>query len=331
MSFWRERKVLITGAGGFIPSHLTELLVARGAKVRAMTHYNSRNTWGHLDDLPNAVLKEIEIISGDIRDPYFCRKSVEGTSVVMHLAALIAIPYSYIAPAEQVSTNIMGTLNILQACRELGVEKVCHTSTSETYGTGIYVPIDEKHPLQGQSPYSASKIGADKMAESYYCSFATPVAIVRPFNTYGPRQSARAIIPTIVSQIAAGKQEIHLGSLSPSRDLTYVQDTVEGFAMIAECPETVGQVVNLGTGVGVTIGELAELIMKLMGRRVEILEDHDRIRPDKSEVMRLLCCADKAQTLTGWAAKVPLEEGLRRTITYIHAHLDRYKTNIYNI
>lgn len=331
MSFWHGRKVLITGAGGFIPSHLTELLVARGANVRAMVHYNSRNTWGHLDHLSQALLKELEVVSGDIRDPYFCRKAVEGTSVVMHLAALIAIPYSYLAPAEQVSTNVMGTLNVMQACRELGVEKVCHTSTSETYGTGIYVPIDEVHPLQGQSPYSASKIGADKVAESYYCSFATPVAIVRPFNTYGPRQSARAVIPTIISQIAAGKQEIRLGSLSPSRDLTYVQDTVEGFAAIAECPDTVGQVVNLGTGVGVTIGELAELIMRLMGRRVEILEDHDRIRPEKSEVMRLLCCANKARALTGWTAKVPLEEGLLNTIAYVQAHLDNYKTSIYNV
>lgn len=331
MNYWHDQKVLITGAGGFIASHLVELLASRGAKIRAMVHYNSRNTWGHLDSLPRQVLNNIEIISGDIRDPYFCHKAVEGTSVVMHLAALIAIPYSYLAPAEQVSTNVMGTLNILQACRDCRVEKICHTSTSETYGTGIYVPIDEKHPLQGQSPYSASKIGADKIAESYFCSFGTPVAIVRPFNTYGPRQSARAVIPTIISQIAAGMETIQLGSLSPSRDLTFVQDTVEGFAAVAECPDTVGEVVNLGTGVGVTIAQLAETIMTLMGRRIEILADADRVRPEKSEVLRLLCCADKARNLTGWSAKVPLEEGLLRTIDYVQSHMHQYKPQIYNI
>ena len=331
MGFWSDRRVLITGAGGFIGSHLTELLVRHGARVRAMAHYNSRNDWGNLEHLSRDVLQSVEVVSGDIRDPFFCRKAVEDTSVVMHLAALIAIPYSYVAPAEQVSTNVLGTLNLLQACRELGAEKVCHTSTSETYGTGLYVPIDEKHPLQGQSPYSASKIGADKIAESYHCSFGTPVAVVRPFNTYGPRQSARAVIPTIISQIASGKHEIRLGSLAPIRDLTYVLDTVDGFRRVAESSRTVGEVVNLGTGRGVTIGELADAIMGIMGRKVAVVTDDDRIRPEKSEVQRLLCDARKAHELTGWTPQVALEEGLRHTIRFIRDHLDLYKPDIYNV
>jgi NAD dependent epimerase/dehydratase len=331
MAFWNGTRVLVTGAGGFIASHLTELLVRQGARVRAMVHYNSRNDWGHLELAPPEVRRELEIVSGDIRDPFFCRKAVEGNRVVMHLAALIAIPYSYVAPAEQVATNVMGTLNVLQACRELGVEKICHTSTSETYGTGIYVPIDEKHPLQGQSPYSASKIGADKVAESYHCSFGTPVAVVRPFNTYGPRQSARAVIPTIVSQIASGKAQVRLGSLLPVRDLTYVLDTADGFRAIAESPLTVGEVINLGTGRGVAIGELASMIMRIMGRQVEIVTDDDRVRPERSEVQRLLCNAEKARELTGWMARVPLEEGLARTVEFVRGHLHLYKADIYNV
>jgi NAD dependent epimerase/dehydratase len=296
-----------------------------------MVHYNSRNDWGQIEYLDAAIRKELEVVSGDVRDPFFCRGAVEGTSVVMHLAALIAIPYSYLAPAEQFSTNVMGTLNVLQACRELGVEKVCHTSTSEAYGTGIYVPIDEGHPLQGQSPYSASKIGADKIAESYFRSFGTPVAVVRPFNTFGPRQSARAVIPTIVGQVASGMETVRLGSLTPVRDLTYVADTVGGFLAIAESPATVGEVVNLGTGRGVTIGELASLIMKIMDRAVPIVADERRVRPPESEVERLLCDPRKANDLTGWTAQVSLEEGLRRTIEFIRGNLSRYKVDIYNV
>ena len=331
MGFWTGKQVLVTGAGGFIGSHLVETLIGRGAKVRAMVHYNSRNDWGNLELIPKEVRRDLETLNGDLRDPFFCQQAVEGMEIVMHLGALIAIPYSYLAPTDYVATNVMGTVNILQACRRAGVAKICHTSTSETYGTGIYVPIDEKHPLQGQSPYSASKIGADKMAESYYCSFGTPVATVRPFNTYGPRQSARAVIPTIISQIASGKDCISLGSLTPSRDLTFVQDTADGFLAIAECPDTLGQTLNLGTGKGVTIGELAELIMRIMGRKVEIQAADERIRPEKSEVMRLLSDYSKVNTLTGWVPRTSLEEGLGQTIAFIQSHLSTYKTDLYNL
>lgn len=331
MSFWASKTVLVTGAGGFIASHLVETLVQRGATVRAMVHYNSRNDWGQLERIQASTRDSLDIVAGDIRDPFFCHKAVEGVSTVFHLAALIAIPYSYIAPAEQVSTNVLGTLNVLQACRDLGVEKVCHTSTSETYGTAQYVPIDEKHPLQGQSPYSASKIGADKIAESYYRSFGTPVATVRPFNTYGPRQSARAVIPTIIGQIAAGKSQIRLGSLAPVRDLTYVTDTVEGFLAIAESPQTIGEVINLGTGLGVTIGELATLIMTTMNRRLEIVTDEERIRPEESEVMRLICNPQKARALTGWFAKTSLEDGIKKCVRFIEENIAAYKTDIYNV
>lgn len=331
MSYWSGRRVLVTGAGGFIASHLVELLVRAGATVRAMVHYNSRNHWGQIELLDKDVRSGLEVICGDVRDPFFCRKAVEGESVVMHLAALIAIPYSYVAPAEYVSTNVVGTLNVLEAARDLGVEKIVHTSTSETYGTARYVPIDEEHPLQGQSPYSASKIGADKIAESFHLSFGTPVATIRPFNTYGPRQSARAVIPTIISQLAAGAKTIRLGSLDPVRDLNYAADTAGAFAAVAESPKTVGQVVNAGTGKGITVGELAELIMDVMGTRAKIECDQARLRPGGSEVMRLIASTGKIRELTGWQAATPLRDGLARTAEYIRGHLDLYKPDIYNV
>ena len=331
MSYWSGRKVLVTGAGGFIASHLVELLVRAGAGVRAMVHYNSRNNWGQIELLDKDVRSALEVICGDVRDPFFCRKAVAGESVVMHLAALIAIPYSYAAPAEYVSTNVVGTLNVVEAARDLGVEKIVHTSTSETYGTARYVPIDEEHPLQGQSPYSASKIGADKIAESFFLSFGTPVATIRPFNTYGPRQSARAVIPTIISQLATGAASIRLGSLDPVRDLNYAADTAAAFAAVAESPATIGQVVNAGAGKGISVGELAELIMEVMGVRARIECDAARVRPGGSEVMRLIAANDKIRKLTGWQPATPLREGLARTAEYIRGHLSLYKPDIYNV
>lgn len=331
MNFWEGKHVLVTGAGGFIGSHLTERLVRSGANVRAMTHYNSRNDWGQIELLEKDICQSLDIISGDIRDPFFCRHAVEGQEVVMHLAALIAIPYSYVAPADYVFTNVIGTLNLLEAARDLGVSKIVHTSTSETYGTARYVPIDEEHPMQGQSPYSASKIGADKIAESFYCSFQTPVATIRPFNTYGPRQSARAVIPTVISQLVSGKKTIKLGSLDPVRDLTYAQDTAAGFMAIAESEKTVGQVVNIGTGKGISIGELAGLIINITGADAEIVCDQQRIRPEKSEVMQLLAKTEKAQKLTNWKPEVSLRQGLQNTVEYIENNIELYKPDIYNI
>ena len=331
MPYWKGKRVLVTGAGGFIGSHLTERLVREGAKVRAMVHYNSRNDWGQVELLDQSVRDGLEVFSGDIRDPFLCREAVKDQAVVFHLAALIAIPYSYVAPADYVFTNVVGTLNILQACRDLGVEKMVHTSTSETYGTAQYVPIDEKHPLQGQSPYSATKIGADMMAESFFRSFRTPVATLRPFNTYGPRQSARAVIPTIISQLVAGKKEIRLGSLEPVRDLNYVEDTAEAFMAVAECPKTVGEVVNAGRGEGISVGDLAKRITRVMGVEATVVLDQRRIRPDASEVQRLVCNAEKLKALTGWRPRTSLDDGLAATIDYINSHLDRYKPDIYNI
>jgi NAD dependent epimerase/dehydratase len=331
MGFWQARRVLVTGAGGFIGSHVTERLVRAGAKVRAMVHYNSRNDWGHLERLDKEIRESLEVISGDIRDPFFCRQAVKDQQAVMHLAALIAIPYSYIAPADYVFTNVVGTLNVLQACRDLGTEKMVHTSTSEAYGTAQYVPIDEKHPLRGQSPYSASKIGADKVAESFYLSFNTPVATIRPFNTYGPRQSARAVIPTVISQLAAGRSTVRLGSLEPVRDLTFAQDTAAAYLAVAESPKTVGEVVNAGTGQGISIGDLAKLIIEVIGARAEVERDTARVRPDKSEVMRLVCCADKIRALTGWTARTPLRDGLVQTVEYVRRHIDLYKPDLYNV
>jgi NAD dependent epimerase/dehydratase len=325
----KGKKVLVTGAGGFIGSHLTEKLVSDGAEVRAFVHYNSRNSWRNLEMLPKETQDTLDIVSGDVRDPFFVRHVVKDCDVVLHLAALIAIPYSYIAPRDFVDTNVLGTLNVMQACLDEGVEKVVHTSTSETYGTAKYVPIDEKHPLQGQSPYSASKIGADKIAESYYLSFDLPVATIRPFNTYGMRQSARAVIPTIISQALTNKK-VKLGSLRPIRDYTYVSDTVQGFIRMVESDKSVGQVINIGSNSEVVIGNLAEKIISLIGRDAQIVCDESRIRPENSEVERLLCDNTKAMKLLGWEPSVSLEEGLKKTIEWISENISVYKPDIYN-
>ena len=327
---WSNKTVLVTGASGFIGSHLTEQLVALGASVRALVHYNSRNDWGHIDRLPQMIQQELEIIPGDIQDPYATQKAVSGCEIVFHLAALIAIPYSYRAPVSYVETNVKGTLNVMQACLSEGVAKVVHTSTSEAYGTAIYTPIDENHPLQGQSPYSASKIGADKIAESYWLSFDLPVATIRPFNTYGPRQSARAVIPTIITQ-ALAKDEISLGALTPVRDLNFVQDTINGFIRIAESEKSIGEVINIGFGQGITIGDLANKIFKLMGKDVKIVTDESRFRPPKSEVFKLICDHRKAEKLVDWAPQFTLDQGLAETIEYIRNNLDLYKAELYNL
>jgi NAD dependent epimerase/dehydratase len=327
---WQGQRVLVTGAGGFIGSHVVERLVELGARVRALVRYNSRNEWGLLELLPAAIKNQIEVVLGDLTDPPSTAGMVQGCRIIYHLAALIGIPYSYLAPAHYVATNCCGTVNLLEAARNHGVECLVHTSTSETYGTAQYTPIDEIHPLRGQSPYAASKIGADKLAESYYLSFGLPVVTLRPFNTYGPRQSARAIIPTIISQGLSGKV-IRLGRLTPIRDLTFVSDTVEGFIQAAACPQAIGQVINLGSGRSITIGELARKIVNLLGGGKEILSEPERVRPDASEVMELICNYSKAQDLLGWEPKVSLAEGLDRTITYIRDHLTLYKPQLYNI
>jgi len=326
-----NKNILVTGAGGFIGSHLVERLVDEGCKVRALVHYNSSGKWGNIEILPDQVKKEIEIFPGDITDPFSVKKAVEGCEIVFHLAALIAIPYSYNAPHSYVATNVTGTLNVMEASRQCGVEKVVHTSTSETYGTAIYTPIDENHPLQGQSPYSASKIGADKIAESYHCSFNLPVATIRPFNTYGPRQSARAVIPTIISQALAGKTRIRIGSLTPVRDFSYVKDTVDGFVKMALSDRSVGELINVGFGAGITIGELAEKIIKIIGGKVEIISDDQRVRPKNSEVMELICSNNKAKELIDWEPHYNLMDGIKETVSFIQDNLDLYKTEIYNI
>jgi len=327
---WKGKKVLVTGAGGFIGSHLTEELVKSGARVRGLVHYNARNDWGLIELLTKEIRQELEVVTGDVQDSFMMRKTIRGSDIVFHLAALIAIPYSYLAPESYVNTNVKGTLNVLQACLEEGVEKVVHTSTSETYGTARYTPIDENHPLQGQSPYSASKIGADKIAESFHLSFGLPVVTSRPFNTYGPRQSARAIIPTIVTQVLSSS-EVKLGLLTPVRDLTYVKDTVAGFLKIVESDGSVGEVINIGTGIGIPIGELVEKISGLVGKEVTIIRDEQRVRPEKSEVMELICDRRKAKELIDWEPQYTLEEGLRETIKWIKKYLDLYKPGIYNI
>lgn len=324
------RRVLVTGAGGFIGSHLTERLARDGAQVRALVHYNSRNDWGHLEFLPAEIQASIEVITGDIQDPFAVRKAVSGCDTVFHLSSLIAIPFSYVAPQSYVATNINGALNVMQAALDESVEKVVHTSTSECYGTALYVPIDEKHPLQGQSPYSASKIGADMIAESYYRSFNLPVATIRPFNTFGPRQSARAFIPNVIVQ-ALSRNTIRVGSLHPTRDMNFVADTVEGFVAAARSPKSVGEVINIGSGREISMVELANLIISLTGSKAELVSESARIRPENSEVERLLCDNAKAMELLDWTPKHSLEEGLKATIAYIDANLGRYKADIYNI
>ena len=328
---WKNVRVVVTGAGGFIGSHLTEELARRGARVRALVHYNSRGHWGFLENLDPSLQKRVEIRSGDVTDPGCVDDLVAGSEVVFHLAALIAIPYSYVAPASYVATNVSGTLNVLEACRRRKVAKLVHTSTSETYGTAQYVPIDEEHPLQAQSPYAATKVAADQLALSFEKSFGLPVAVIRPFNTYGPRQSARAVIPTIACQLLQDEPRLSIGALSPVRDFNFVGDTVEGFLAIAASKAAVGEVINVGSGRGVTIGETARLLMKLSGRRAEIREERARLRPKRSEVMRLICANQKARKLTGWRPRTPLEQGLARTLEYVRAHLSDYKAELYNV
>lgn len=331
------RKILVTGADGFIGSHLTEELVRRGHDVRAFVLYNSFNSWGWLDHSPEEMRKNLEVFSGDVRDPHGVRKAMGGCDIVLHLAALIAIPYSYHSPDTYVDTNVKGTLNIVQAARDLGVERVVHTSTSEVYGTAQYVPIDEAHPLHGQSPYSATKIGADQMALSFHRSFETPVTVLRPFNTYGPRQSARAVIPTVITQIANGERRIRLGSLHPTRDFTFVSDTVSAFIAATCCDAAVGQVVNSGSGFEISIGDTARLIAEVMGADIEIVSDDKRFRPKKSEVERLFASNEKLRRLTGWEPMFGGLDGFRRGLGETSAwftqssNLSAYKADRYNI
>lgn len=324
-------KVLVTGADGFIGSHLTEELVNKGYEVRAFVYYNSFNTWGWLDTLPREIMEHVEIFQGDVRDPNGVREAMRGCDAVFHLAALIAIPFSYHSPDTYVDTNIKGTLNVLQAARDLGTERVLVTSTSEVYGTAKYVPIDENHPYQGQSPYSATKIGADRLAESFYRAFNLPVTIVRPFNTYGPRQSARAVIPTIITQLLAGREEIKLGSLTPTRDFNYVKDTANGFIEIYRSEKTIGQEINIATQQEISIGQLAQELIRQINPGARIICDEQRLRPEKSEVNRLLGSNAKIKELTSWSPRYTLEEGLALTIDFLRNNMDKYKTDIYNV
>jgi len=331
------RKLLITGAGGFIGSHLTEELVRQGNDVRAFVMYNSLNSWGWLDHSPKQIRDHIDVFAGDIRDPHGVKEAMQGCDIVMHLAALIAIPYSYHSPDTYVDTNIKGTLNVLQAARDLSIEKVVHTSTSEVYGTAKFVPITEDHPLQGQSPYSATKIGADQLAMSFYRSFCTPVAIIRPFNTYGPRQSARAIIPTIITQALSGKRAIKLGALHPTRDFSYVQDTVRGFLAVIESNSAVGETINIGSNYEISISRTVQLIAEILEREIEVETDDSRLRPDDSEVDRLWADITKAKRLLGWEPLYSGMEGLKRglaeTVSWFRNpdNLRTYKTDVYNI
>ena len=332
-----SKKILVTGADGFIGSHLTEALVRAGHEVRAFVLYNSFNSWGWLDQSPPDIKGQFEVFAGDIRDTYGVKTAMKDCDTVMHLAALIAIPYSYHSPETYIDTNVKGTLNIVQAAKELGVSKVLHTSTSEVYGTAKFVPITEDHPLQGQSPYSASKIGADQIAMSFYSSFNTPVTIVRPFNTYGPRQSARAIIPTVITQLANGKKKIKLGSLHPTRDFNYVQDTVRGFMSIANSANIAGEVINLGSNFEISIGDTVRMIAEIMGVDMEIETDESRLRPDKSEVERLWASNDKVRKLTSWGPEFGGKEGFKRGLTQTIQwfsnpdNLKNYKADIYNV
>jgi dTDP-glucose 4,6-dehydratase len=322
-------KILVTGAGGFIGSHLTEELVRQGKEVRAFVRYNSRDERGLLEDLPKEIQNQIEVVLGDLKDPHGIKKAVKGCSKVFHLGALIAIPYSYIHPFNFIQTNVVGTAHLLNACLEEGpLERVIHTSTSEVYGTAQYIPIDEKHPLQAQSPYAASKIAADKLVESYYLSFGLPIVTLRPFNTFGPRQSLRAIIPTIVSQ-AIDDKKIRLGNIQPRRDFLFVRDTVQGFIKIGKCEEAIGKVINIGTGKDISIEELVKKILSLTGKRGEIEVEDQRIRPEKSEVMQLLSDTRLAQKLFQWAPRYTLEDGLRETIEWYQKNLSRFKVGSY--
>jgi NAD dependent epimerase/dehydratase len=327
-----KKRVLVTGAEGFIGSHLTERLVDEGCLVRAFILYNSFNSWGWIDTFNREKKQKIEIFSGDVRDQYGVRKAAEGADVIFHLAALVSIPFSYHSPDCFVDTNVRGTLNVLQAARTLGIEKVLVTSTSEVYGTACYVPIDEAHPLQGQSPYSASKIGADKIAESFFRSFDLPVSVVRPFNTYGPRQSARAVIPNIITQLLSGTKEIRLGDLSPTRDFLYVKDTVDAFTEIAKCDDAAGETINIATGSEVSIKDLADTLIKLIDPAAKVVQEKERFRPEKSEVRRLLGSNEKIRSLTGWNPRYTLKQGLAETIRWFEEekNLKQYKPHLYN-
>lgn len=326
-----NKTVLVTGADGFIGSHLTELLVREGYEVRALSQYNSFNYWGWLEDID--CLSQVEVLNGDIRDAHYCKHITQNVDIIFHLAALIAIPYSYVAPESYVDTNIKGTLNICQAAMENGVRRVIHTSTSEVYGTAKYVPIDEKHPLQPQSPYSASKIAADAMAMSFFNSFDLPITVARPFNTYGPRQSARAVIPTIITQIASGMKEIKLGDVSPTRDFNYVLDTCRGFLELARCDAAIGEVVNIGSNYEISIGDTLSLIRELMSSEVEFHFDEQRIRPEKSEVFRLWCDSQKIHGMTGFKPSFDIRSGLQATINWFadSDNLQKYKADLYNV
>lgn len=330
MELKKNGKILVTGSDGFIGSHLTEELVKAGYEVKAFVYYNSFNTWGWLDTLSPDIMKHVEIFQGDIRDPNGVRVAMQGVDAVFHLAALIAIPFSYHSPDAYVDTNIKGTLNVLQAARDLGVRTLV-TSTSEVYGTAKYVPIDENHPYQGQSPYSATKIGADRLAESFYRSFELPVTIVRPFNTYGPRQSARAVIPTIITQLLSGYEEIKLGSLTPTRDFNFVKDTANGFIEIYKSDKTIGQEINIATQQEISIGELANELIRQINPNAKIICEEERLRPEKSEVNRLLGSNKKILELTDWKPQYTFEQGLAATIEFLKENLDRYKPDIYNI
>lgn len=328
---WKQTRVLVTGAGGFIGSHLVEALAKQGARVRALVHYNSRGLRGFLENLPAPLSRRVEVRAGDICDGPFVCELARGQDVVFHLAALIAIPYSYAAAHSFVSVNVSGTLNILEACRRRGVKKLIHTSTSEVYGTARYTPMDESHPLQGQSPYSASKIGADHLAEAFHRSFGLPVAVARPFNTYGPRQSDRAVLASLASQALSGRPEIFVGALQPVRDFNDVADTVSGFLAVGADPRSVGEVINLGSGRGVSIGRAARLILRLTGSKARLVEDKRRMRPENSEVLKLICGNGKARRLLGWRPRFSFQEGLARMVGYIRAHPSEYKTDDYNV
>lgn len=327
----KDKKILITGADGFIGSHLTEILVSKASEVKALVQYNSFNSWGWLDH--SSISNDIEIVAGDIRDPNFCKKLCKKCDIIFHLAALISIPYSYITPQSFVDTNINGTSNICQAAVNCKCERLIHTSTSEVYGSALYVPIDEKHPLQAQSPYSASKIGADAIATSFHKCFDLPLIIARPFNTYGPRQSARAVIPTIITQVLKKCEKINLGDLTPTRDFNYVGDTCKGFIALAECEKAVGEIVNIGSNIEISVGQVAERIKLLMGSSIEIAEDKSRLRPKKSEVNRLCCDNSKLKHLTGYSPQINIEEGLHSTIEWFSdpANLQLYKSGLYNV
>lgn len=323
--------ILVTGADGFIGSHLTEMLAKQGHKIKALSQYNSFNHWGWLEEVD--CLDQIEVLNGDVRDPHYCKHITKGVDVIYHLAALIAIPYSYVAPDSYVDTNVKGTLNICQAALDNHVQRVIHTSTSEVYGTAQYVPIDEKHPMQPQSPYSASKIAADAMAMSFYNAFGLPLTIARPFNTYGPRQSARAVIPTIITQIASGKKQIQLGDVSPTRDFNYVEDTCRGFIALAESEKTLGETVNIGSNSEISVGDTLNIIKNIMRSDVEFIVDDQRLRPEKSEVNRLCCDNKKIKALTGFESMIDINEGLQRTVDWFlnPENLKKYKSGIYNV